>query len=162
MMLCYLDSSAWVKRYFRELGSGWINQEFAHGTLLGSSTLGLIEVTATCARKRAAGAIDAVRFQQIEAGLLDDWSGFFQVELTQDVLDRSLELAGIWALRGADSVHLASALILKAELAIEANEFAFVTSDLELKAAALKAGLAVLDPQEQGESTKPAAPAPNP
>lgn len=30
MMLCYLDSSAWVKRYFRELGSGWINQEFAY------------------------------------------------------------------------------------------------------------------------------------
>ena len=25
-----LDSSAWVKRYFRELGSGWINREFAH------------------------------------------------------------------------------------------------------------------------------------
>lgn len=160
-MLCYLDSSAWVKRYFRELGSGWINQEFAHGILLGCSTLGLIEVTATCARKRAAGAIDAVRFQQIEASLLDDWSGFFQMELTQEVLARSLELANIWGLRGADSVHLASALILKADLAIEAREFAFVTSDLELKAAAFKAGLAVLDPQEQGESAEPAFPAPS-
>ena len=64
MMLCYLDSSAWVKRYFRELGSGWINQEFAHGILLGSSTLGLIEATATCARKRAAGAIDAVQLSR--------------------------------------------------------------------------------------------------
>ena len=82
------------------------------------------------------------------------------MELTQEVLERSLELANIWALRGADSVHLASALILQARLAIEAHEFAFVTSDLELKAAALKAGLAVLDPQEQGESAQPASPAP--
>jgi len=113
-------------------------------------------VTATCARKRTAGAIDAVRFQQIEDDLLDDWSGFFQMELTPEVVERSLELASIWALRGADSVHLASAVILKAKLAIEANEFRFVTSDLELKAAAVKAGLAMLDPQEQGES--PAVP----
>ena len=91
-MLFYLDSSAWVKRYFRERGSGWINQEFAHEILLGGSTLGLIEVTATCARKRTAGAIDAVRFQQIEDDLLDDWSGFFQMELTPEVVERSLEL----------------------------------------------------------------------
>jgi len=27
-MLLYLDSSAWVKRYFRELGSVWMNQQF--------------------------------------------------------------------------------------------------------------------------------------
>jgi hypothetical protein len=48
-------------------------------------------------------------------------------------------------------VHLASALQLRDDLGIAANEFTFVTSDLELKASALKAGLAVLDPQEQGE-----------
>jgi len=155
MMLFYLDSSAWVKRYIREPGSGWINREFEHGILLGGSTLGLIEVTATCARKRAAGAIDAVRFQRIEDDLLDDWSGFFQMDVTPDVVERSLRLASVGALRGADSVHLASAIILQAKLAIEANEFAFVTSDLELKAAALKTGLAVLDPQEQGGSSEP-------
>jgi predicted nucleic acid-binding protein len=132
-----------------------INQGFAHGILLGGSTLGLVEVTATCARKRTAGAIDAVRFQQIEADLLDDWSGFFQMELTPDVVERSLELARTMALRGADSVHLASAVVLREKLAIEAKEFTFVTSDLELKAAALKAGLAVLDPQEQAEGSAP-------
>jgi rRNA-processing protein FCF1 len=38
-------------------------------------------------------------------------------------------------------------------LAIDAGEFALVTSDQELKSAAMKAGLAVVDPQEQGETT---------
>jgi rRNA-processing protein FCF1 len=50
------------------------------------------------------------------------------------------------------SVHLASALHLRDDLAIDAGEFALVTSDRELKSAALKAGLAVVDPQEQGEA----------
>jgi predicted nucleic acid-binding protein len=151
MMLFYLDSSGWVKRYFRELGSDWINQQFEREILFGGSTLGLIEVMATCARKRTAGAIDAVRFQQIESDLLDDWNGLFQIELTSGVVQRSLELASTFGLRGADSVHLASAVILREELALDTDAFAFVVSDLELKAAALKAGLAVLDPQEQGE-----------
>ena len=53
------------------------------------------------------------------------------------------------ACRTADGVHLASVLILKEELELDAQEFTFVTSDAELKAAALKAGLAVVDPQEQ-------------
>jgi uncharacterized protein len=156
MMLFYLDSSAWVKRYFQELGSAWINLQFEQGILLGGSTVGLIEVTATFARKRTAGAIDAVRSRQIETDLLDDWNGLFQMELTPDVVERSLELARIWALRGADCIHLASAVILKEKLAVDADAFAFVTSDLELKAAALKAGLTVLDPQEQGGISAPA------
>jgi predicted nucleic acid-binding protein len=147
-MLLYLGSSAWVKRYFRESGSDWINQQFEQEILLGGSTLGLIEVTATCARKRTTGAIDPLRSRQIEASLLSDWTGFFQMELTPDVVERSLALARDFALRGADSVHLAPALTLMENLSLEPGDFTFVTSDRELKAAALDAGLAVLDPQE--------------
>jgi hypothetical protein len=44
---------------------------------------------------------------------------------------------------------LASALVLKEQLEPDSREFALVTSDRELKAVALKAGLAVVDPQEQ-------------
>lgn len=147
-MLLYLDSSAWVKRYFRELGSVWMNQQFERGSALGASTLGLIEVTATCARKRDAGALGAARFQEITDRLRNDWNGFFQMELTSDVVERSLDLAGTFGLRGADSVHLASAMALREKLALDAGAFAFITSDLELKAAALKAGLTVIDPQD--------------
>jgi len=147
MMLFYLDSSAWVKRYFRELGSGWINRQFEQEIVLGGSTLGLIEVTATCARKRTAGAIDADRFQQIETGLLDDWNGFFQMELTSEVVQRSLEVASTLGLRGADSVHLASALLLQTQLGISNHDFTFVSSDQELNLAARAAGLSVIDPE---------------
>ena len=88
----YLDSSAWVKRDFQKMGSGWMNRLFEVGTPLGGSTLGSIEVTATFARKRTAGEIDAGRFRQIETAPLDDCDGVFQMELTPDVVERSLAL----------------------------------------------------------------------
>jgi hypothetical protein len=91
--------------------------------------------------------------QQIEADVVNDWNGFFQMELTSDVVERSLELARIYALLGADCVQLASAVILKEKLELESDEFTFITSDLELKAAALRSGLMVLDPQEQAENS---------
>jgi rRNA-processing protein FCF1 len=46
-------------------------------------------------------------------------------------------------------VYLASALQLRDDLGIGTGEFALATSDQELKAAALKAGLAVVDLQEE-------------
>ena len=42
-MLYYLDSSAWVKRYFDEAGSGQVRNLFAQHEILGCSPLGLIE-----------------------------------------------------------------------------------------------------------------------
>ena len=51
-MLYYLDSSAWVKRYFNEAGREWVNGLFEQHEVLGCSPLGLIEVGSTMARKR--------------------------------------------------------------------------------------------------------------
>jgi hypothetical protein len=115
----------------------------------------LIEVGATAARKCAAGAIDLAGFAETKRWLLDEWGGFLWVGLAPEVVERSLAVADAFALRGSDSVHLASALQLRDDLGIAANEIAFVTSDLELKAAAMTAGLAVLNPQDQGASSAP-------
>jgi predicted nucleic acid-binding protein len=148
MTLHYLDSSAWVKRYFEEPGSDWVDTLFEENHILSSSTLGLIEVTATAARKCGAGS-NAVRLAEIQKDLLDDWGHFLWVDLASEVVERSVAVALALALRGSDSVHLASALQLRDDLGVNVNEFTFVTSDHELKAAALKSGLTVLDPQEK-------------
>jgi predicted nucleic acid-binding protein len=149
MMLHYLDSSAWVKRYFDESGSDWVDSLFEEDCLLSGSTLGLIEVLATAARAaqhqaRGAGCQPAADCQSAQ------WGRFLWVGLAPEVVERSLAVASAFALRGSDSVHLASALQLGDDLGIALNEIAFVTSDLELQAAAIQAGLAVLNPQEQG------------
>ena len=149
MMLYYLDSSAWVKRYFEERGSAWVDGLFEQDNLLSCSTLGLIEVMATAVRKCAGGAIDAAGLAETKSWLMDEWGSFLWVGLAPEVVERSLEIADAFALRGSDSVHLASALQLRNDLGIDSNEFTFVTSDQELKAAAVTAGLVLVDPQEQ-------------
>jgi len=60
---------------------------------------------------------------------------------------RQQELAEAMALRGADSVQLASALVLQRQLGVDDQEFTFVGSDRELNAAAVRAGLRVVNPE---------------
>lgn len=152
MMTYYLDSSAWVKRYFEEVGSDWVDGLFEGADLLSCSTLGLIEVRATAARKCAAGAIDPAGLTETKDWVQEEWGSFLWIGMAPEVVERALAVTDASALRGSDSVHLASALQLKDELGLNTSDFAFITSDQELKAAALKAGLAVIDPQEQAKT----------
>jgi predicted nucleic acid-binding protein len=51
MIFYYLDSSAWVKRYYQESGTTWVQSLFEHNQVLACASLGLVEVMATLARK---------------------------------------------------------------------------------------------------------------
>jgi predicted nucleic acid-binding protein len=145
-MIYYLDSSAWVKRYFDEPGSAWVERLFSQRALLACSHLGLIEVASTTARKAVAGAISSAAAARLRSWLREDWGGFLWVELGPEVATRSLQLAGEYALRGADTIHLASALQLWSDLGGAEGDLTLVTADRELQCAAVKAGLAVADP----------------
>jgi len=57
------------------------------------------------------------------------------------------------ALRGADAVHLASALVLQRRFADAEDRLVFVASDRELKEATQSSGLADIDPEEQEKQT---------
>ena len=107
MTIYYLDSSAWVKLYFEERGSDWVDGLFEQDHLLSCSILRLIEVRATAARKCAFGAIDAAELAETKSWLMDEWSSFLWVGLAPEGVERSLEIADAFALRGSDSVHLA-------------------------------------------------------
>jgi len=47
VILYYLDASAWVKRYYQESGTAWMQDLFAHNRTMACASLGLIEVMAT-------------------------------------------------------------------------------------------------------------------
>jgi len=87
--------------------------------------------------------------------VLEEWNSLLWIGMAPEVVERALAVTDAFALRGSDSVHLASALQLKDELGLHPSDFAFITSDQELKAAALQAGLAVIDPQEQANTARP-------
>lgn len=147
MIFYYLDASAWVKRYYRETGTDWIQNLFAQNPTVACATLGVVEVIATLARKRKAVEINLELFEQKAQELDDDWSRFVQVQLTTEVVDLARQSAHALALRGADAIHLASANLLKGRLG-ENDQLILVASDDELLNAAQSSGLAVLDPNK--------------
>jgi len=148
LIVYYLDASAWVKRYYQELGTIWLQSLFAQNPTFACATLGLIEVVATLSRKYKARQISQPQLQQKTQELEADWQNFIQVQLTAEAVDHSKGLAASLALRGADAVHLASAFLLQSRLS-QGDQLIFITSDRELKVAAQSSRLTILDPEEE-------------
>ena len=151
MIFYYLDASAWVKRYYRESGTDLVQRLFGTEHKLACASLGFVEVMATLARKRKARGIDSVAFEQKSVELESDWERFIQIQLSAEAVDLAKVMARRLALRGADAIHLASALILQERFVDEDDRLVLVTSDRELKEAGETAGLIVMNPEE-GES----------
>lgn len=151
MIFYYLDASAWVKRYYLETGTSWLQALFDAVPTVACASPGLVEVMATLARKHKAEEIDSVTFEQKAQELEEDWESFVQIRFATELVHRAKEVAKQQALRGADAIHLASALLLESRFVETDNRLIFVASDHELKKAALSSGLEVIDPEEQGE-----------
>lgn len=149
MIVYYLDASAWVKRYYQERGSAWMQNMFAHHRLVASASLGVIEVAATLSRKAKGHEIDPSMLDNKLGELDEDWTRFIQVHMTMDVVDMARQVAQELALRGADAIHLASALLLRQHLEEdESVHLTFVASDRELKDAAEASHLTLIDPED--------------
>ncbi len=151
MIYHYLDASAWVKRYYQEIGSDWIHNFFARNPTIACATLGLVEVIATFARKHKGRQITDEQLQQILQTIQIDWENFIQIPLHELVISRSLSLATQFALRGADAIHLAAAEVLKTNVDA-ANTLILITSDQELKIAAQRLGIQTLDPEQEEDN----------
>jgi predicted nucleic acid-binding protein len=149
----YLDASAWVKRYYQEAGTRWVEDFFRKQPVVACATLGILEVIATLARKRKAAELDVTRFEEKAQQLAEDWRQFIQIRFDDEVVDLARDLAGRLVLRGADAIHLASATALHGRL-VEDDRLLFVTSDRELGAAAQLSGFAVVDPQAPTPSVR--------
>lgn len=149
MIIYYLDASVWIKRYYREAGTEWLEALFARNPVLACASLGLIEVLATLSRKRKAQDMDADQYTQKAAEVEQDWSQFVQLHLSIDIVSRAIRVARDYSLRGADTIHLASAMALQ-ERCIEAgNALVLITSDMELWQGAQQGGISVLNPEEE-------------
>ena len=79
MIFYYLDASTWVKRYYWEPGTRWVQELFAQSPTIACASLGLIEVMATLARKQKARDIDLLSFEQKVQELEEEriWRGIW-------------------------------------------------------------------------------------
>jgi len=140
-LILYVDTSALVKLYVREAGSTALRAHAAKAGALATSVVAYAEIRAAFARlKQSGGSSDAMHQQRLQQ-LDRDWEALLRVELAPDVLRSAGDLSEIYGLRGFDSIHLASALWLKARVS---EPVVFAVFDKRLGAAASKAGLSVV------------------
>ncbi len=146
MPIHYLDASAWVKRYIQEEGSQRVNAWMNQNPLVASAALGVTEVLSTVVRKARAGELTEKERDKIANHVWVEFDAFAHVYHTPPVMERAREAALRFGLRGADTVHLASALWLEAHAPSGIEGMTMITSNCELGEAAEQAGLAVFDP----------------
>ena len=139
-MITYFDTSSLLKFVIKEIGSEENLNIWNLSDEKVCSQLTRTEMHSALMRKVREGSVSvsAVR------GRLDEMDKLFAdvilVDITSEVIDASCELVKELPLKSADAIHLATALMVRADL--------FSSSDKKLCAAASESGIAVTDPTE--------------
>jgi predicted nucleic acid-binding protein len=153
----YLHSSALIKRYQSEQGTEALNirlQEEAKGLRsVFTSVLTYAEIHAALARRAREKLLSPEEAAVIQDEFDADWVlSIGPIEMGTNVLGFVRDLVRELPLRGADAIHLASALWLRdmARLGVKADQYTgplvFVCSDKQLARAASKHKMEVFDP----------------
>lgn len=109
-MILYLDTSALVKLYVEERGTEVAASAVEKATRVATSRVTYAEARAAFARARREGIVTASLLREVVDRLDADWARYDIVEVTEPLVRRAGALAEKRALRGFDSIQLASAL----------------------------------------------------
>ena len=150
MALYFFDSSALVKRYANETGSGWglglLSPAAGHRLYI--ARISGVEVVSAITRRERAGSLS----QQDAAKALSHFYQAFAhsynlVEVNEALVSEAMSLAETHALRAYDAVQLAAALELyRQRTSHGASAPTLISADAALNAAATAEGLIVDDP----------------
>ena len=143
--MIYLDSSALIKNYSQEPGTHRVREILSGADGCSVSKIGYAEICAAFGRKNRENPKDRrvhlVGFQRFQ----EDWKLLHIVELEDDLLPVICGLTEKHPLRGADAIHLASALWLERVLR---DEVTFVAADGRLLEAARDEKLKTVNPEK--------------
>jgi predicted nucleic acid-binding protein len=153
----YLDSSALIKHYQLEGGRSRLEAKLKEatntGTSIFSSVLTYAEIHAVLARRNRERNISEPEAKRVHDQFDEDWIFTLSpVDATAGVLGFVREIVKNSPLKGADALHLASALWLR-DMSIrrgkhgdDPKSLVFISSDKQLLTAAEKNSLRVFDP----------------
>ena len=141
--MIYLDSSALVKRYMKEAGTDALRSMMAQEEIMATSKLAYPEILSAFMRKHRTGEISRKSLEAVLEKFGNDWDKIYIVEFHDELLPRIEFLIRKYPLKGADAVHLSSALWLEQTAK---DKVTFVASDEGLLKAASSENLRVLNP----------------
>jgi uncharacterized protein len=145
----FVDSSALVKRYVQEAGTGCVRRltrRNAHIPIY-LARVTTVEVTAAVARRRKGRKLTSAKASSILHRFRKHLAGRYTIiEITPALFNEAMLLANTHALRAYDAVQLTAALEIH-RLRQEAGfgPVMLVSSDRDLNTAAIAEGLAVDD-----------------
>jgi predicted nucleic acid-binding protein len=138
----YLDTSALVKLYAKEEnGRELVYRAVGYAEASSTSTIAYAEARAGLSRKHREGVFTGPELRQAVVDLDEDWPSFARLDVYYSVSRLAGEMAERYSLRGYDSVHLASAVLLSERF----EDLRFLAFDERLNEAARGAGLVVYD-----------------
>ena len=135
-MILYLDTSNLVKLYVLEADSEIIKALVADASLIVTSRIACPEFYSALMRRRNRIEISEEDYDRLCTLFADDWERLSILDFNELEAGRLVRKHG---LRGADAIHLASAVLLAQ--ADESVEMVFSSADRKLNEAAVAEGL---------------------
>jgi len=140
-VILYLDTSALFKLYVDEAGSDAVHAAVAAAETVAVCRIAWAEAMSALARRGREMPADQEALEQAKQALRKDWPRFLVLDVSQRVVEQAGEFADTFALRGYDSVQLASAQLTLQRVQ---QPVTFACFDKRLSKAAKLLGLAVL------------------
>lgn len=132
-MKIFFDTSAFVKRFVEETGSDTVAELCDQASALGLSIICLPEALSTLSRKVREEKLTVNHYDILKEQILEDIEDAQIINLVPDVIEDTIELLENNKLRSLDALHIACALVWRADL--------FVTADKRQTQAARNVGL---------------------
>lgn len=115
-MIVYLDTSSLVKLYIEEDRSSEVEMLVNASEITATSLVAYAEARAAFARRFREAAFSNEEYKRLKDFFDEDWNRYLVINLTEKNVRLAGDLAEKHALRGFDSIHLASALTLRSGL----------------------------------------------
>lgn len=145
-MILYLDTSALVKRYFHEPYSDDVISKWKAATQIVTSFVAYAETMASIYRKKRESDLGDMLINNVVDSFQRDWESFIRVEVNDKLNGYIDRIAEKYPLRGFDSIHLASAIVIHERLS---EDFVFACFDDRLAHAARVEGLETFPPEDE-------------
>jgi len=139
-LICYLDSSALVKRYVLEPGTAEVERLISEADAVGTAWISLVEVVAALTKAVRLGALASEEGDSAIRSFEGDWPDLVRLQVTELLVGVAAGLARKRGLRGYDAVQLAAATLWQDNLETSVT---VVTFDRQLWAAARQEGMIV-------------------
>ncbi len=137
-MIVYCDTSALIKLYVEEAHSDAVVKAMSDVDAVATSLLAYPETRAALARAQRDRRLRPSDFRRALAQFQQDWDSYVVLDTHHSLMLQAGELAEHHALRGADAVHLASAIQLVHDLQFSPKPMVFLAFDVPLAQAATR------------------------